>query len=70
MAEKLRCGVIGVGRMGRHHARVYAQLDDADLVGVVDADPHRRQAITEEWGGRAFETVEQLLDGGVDAVTS
>ena len=45
--EPMRCGVIGVGRMGRHHARVYAQLEGVELVGVVDQDPARREAITE-----------------------
>lgn len=65
----LRCGVIGVGRMGRHHARVYAQLDNTELVGVVDADPERSSAITEEWGGSAVPSVDALIDLGVDAVT-
>lgn len=64
-----RCGVIGVGRMGRHHARVYSQLDEAELVGVVDANQERREDIVSEWGGTAFESVEQLIDAGVDAVT-
>ena len=40
-SRPLRCGVIGVGRMGRHHARVYAQLPDTELVGVVDANSDR-----------------------------
>lgn len=66
---KLRCGVIGVGRMGRHHARVYSQLAGAELVGVVDRNPESRKAIVEQWGGREFETVEQLIAAGVDAVT-
>lgn len=66
---KLRCGVIGVGRMGRHHARVYAQHEEAELVGVVDSNAQNRENITAEWGGGAFETVEQMLDAGVDAVT-
>lgn len=66
---RTRCGVIGVGRMGRHHARVYAQHDDAELVGVVDRDPARRTSIVEEWGGRAFESIEQIIDAGVEAVT-
>ena len=66
---KLRCGVIGVGRMGRHHARVYSQLPGAELVGVVDVNPQSCQTIVEQWGGQAFETVDQLLDAGVDAVT-
>lgn len=64
-----RCAVIGVGRMGRHHARVYAQMPDVDFVGVVDDDATRSAGIIEEWGGRAFESVDALLEAGVDAVT-
>lgn len=55
--------------MGRHHARVYAQTKHAELVGVVDLDPAARDAITGEWGGRPFESVEELIAAGVDAVT-
>lgn len=67
--EPLRCGVIGVGRMGRHHARVYAQHPDAELIGVVDRSATASNTIIEQWGGKALETVEQLLDAGIDAVT-
>ncbi|MHC5025966.1 MAG: Gfo/Idh/MocA family protein, partial [Planctomycetota bacterium] len=67
--ETLRCAVIGVGRMGRHHARVYAQTEGVDLVGVVDADPEAAMAITREWGGTAFGSVSELISHGVDAVT-
>lgn len=35
----LRAAVIGVGAMGQHHARVYDQLPDTQLVGIVDANP-------------------------------
>lgn len=68
-SKKLRCAVIGVGRMGRHHARVYAQHEQADLIGVVDTNADARDAITSEWGGQPLATVEQLLELGVDAVT-
>ena len=68
-SETMRCGVIGVGRMGRHHARVYAQLEDVELVGVVDQDSSRRDAVTEEWGGAGFESVDALIKAGVEAVT-
>ena len=64
-----RCGVIGVGRMGRHHARIYSQLPQAELVGVVDADASRREDITGEWGGAPVATVAELIDLGVEAVT-
>ncbi len=65
----VRCGVIGVGRMGRHHARVYAQLADCKLVGVVDGSADRRAEHSEKWNCRAFETVDQLLNEGVDVVS-
>ncbi len=65
----LRCGVIGVGRMGRHHARVYAQLSGAEFIGVVDHDHDRSNGVVEEWGGKSFSTVDELLDEGVEAVT-
>lgn len=68
-ARRIRCGTIGVGRMGRHHARVYASLPDCELVGVVDADPERRESVADKHGCQAFETVDQLLEAGVDAVS-
>ena len=55
--------------MGRHHARIYAQMPEAELVGVVDADAERREDITSEWGGKPLETVAELIDAGVQAVT-
>jgi predicted dehydrogenase len=68
-ARTLRCGAVGVGRMGRHHARVYAQMDGTELVGVVDADSDRAELLAETHDCRAFTTPEQLLEAGVDAVT-
>lgn len=65
----LRCGVVGVGRMGRHHARLYTQVDGADLVGIVDANTTRRDELVETYGGAACDTVEELIEVGVDAVT-
>jgi predicted dehydrogenase len=62
----LRAGVVGVGRMGRHHARVYSQLADTELVGIVDASPERREAMAEEYRCRGFASVEELIAAGVD----
>src|SRR5437868_14014669 len=67
--RKIRCGTIGVGRMGRHHARVYATLPECELVGVVDADRGRREQVAQKHECRAFETVEELLDAGIDAAS-
>jgi hypothetical protein len=65
----LRVGVIGVGVMGSNHARVFAGLPGAELVGV--ADPDRRQAdfVARTLGCQAVGEVAELLDLNVDAVT-
>lgn len=58
--QPLRVGVIGVGAIGRNHARIYAALEDAELVGIVDADAARREALAAEFGTRAFASVAEL----------
>ena len=35
----LRVAVVGVGHLGRHHARILSTLEGAELVAVVDTDP-------------------------------
>jgi predicted dehydrogenase len=55
--------------MGQHHARVYATQPDCELVGVVDSNVDRRGVIADKFGTRGLDTVEQLLDAGVDAVS-
>ncbi len=60
-------GVVGVGSMGRHHARVYRELPGADLVGVADADADRAAEVAETYGAAAMATPD-LLDAA-DAVS-
>ncbi|MGD0818856.1 MAG: Gfo/Idh/MocA family oxidoreductase [Methanomassiliicoccales archaeon] len=62
----MKVGVIGVGAMGRNHARVYSEI--AHLVGVTDAVPGQAKEIAERLGVIAFENVDSLLDQ-VDAVS-
>jgi UDP-N-acetylglucosamine 3-dehydrogenase len=65
----LRVGVIGAGVMGSNHARVLAGLPDTTLVGVVDPLPAHRIRVAELTGCDTFETVDELIAAGVDAVT-
>lgn len=60
-------GVVGVGSMGQNHARVYAELPNANLVGIADEDTERAAAVAEEFGTTSYD-VEELLDR-VDAVS-
>jgi predicted dehydrogenase len=63
----VRVGVIGIGNMGWHHARVLSLLRDAELVGVADPDEARGQLATEQFGCRWFADYQTLL-GEVEAV--
>ena len=65
--QPVRVGVIGIGNMGWHHARVLSLLKDADLVGVADPDPQRGRLAVEQFGCRWFPAYEELL-GQVEAV--
>jgi len=57
--------VVGVGVFGRNHARVYQELEQQGepvrLVGVVDSNLDRADAVAREFGCRAFGSVEQML---------
>jgi len=60
---KLRAGVIGVGNLGQHHARIYAGLkNDVELVGVADADEARAREIAKKNGTEAFIDYRILLE--------
>jgi predicted dehydrogenase len=56
-----RAGVIGVGHLGQHHARLYAALPEAQLIGVADQSVERAQTIADRHGVRAFRTADELL---------
>ncbi len=68
MTEVVRGGVVGVGALGRHHARVWAAAPGARLVGVYDVDPARSQEAAARHGCRAFADLKSLLTE-VDAVS-
>jgi len=64
----VRVGVIGVGHLGQHHARIYSGLSGAKLVGVTDSDPARAHLIAERHGVIAYRDTAMLLKE-VDAVS-
>jgi predicted dehydrogenase len=64
----LRVGVVGVGHLGKHHARVLASLPDVELVAVVDINSERAAEVASANGTRPLTNFKELL-GQVDAVT-
>src|SRR3954470_15222985 len=68
MSARTRVAVIGVGDFGRNHARVYKQIEDAELVGIFDIDRERAERTAQEFATTAFTAIEELR-GKVDAAT-
>src|SRR6201982_3094903 len=65
----IRVGVVGAGGMGSNHARVLARPRDINLAGVVDPLEAHRNRVSQFTDCPTFDTLEQLLAEGVDAVT-
>jgi len=66
--DKVRVGVIGVGHLGQHHARIYNELNDVELVGVVDIIPKVAKKIAKTNKTKAYTNYVDLL-GKIDAVS-
>ncbi|HVY60292.1 MAG TPA: Gfo/Idh/MocA family oxidoreductase [Planctomycetota bacterium] len=65
---KLRVGVVGVGHLGQHHARIYAGLDDVELVGVADKSAKRAEEVAARHGVPFYGEPTDLI-GRADAVS-
>jgi UDP-N-acetylglucosamine 3-dehydrogenase len=61
--RRLRAGLVGLGTMGRHHARVLGDLPGVDLVGAIDPDPRARTAARPV---SAVAGLDELLALGID----
>ncbi|MEK7710869.1 MAG: Gfo/Idh/MocA family oxidoreductase [Planctomycetota bacterium] len=61
-SKPLGVAVVGAGRMGKHHARIYAQLPGCRLVAIVDRDIDRAGEIAGEFGGAAVASVSDIPD--------
>jgi predicted dehydrogenase len=58
----LRIAVVGVGHLGRHHARILSTLPSVALTHVVDIDESRARSIADQFGGRPLADVGELTD--------
>jgi len=68
----MKVGVVGVGAMGQHHARVYSELTeefDLELVGVADKDIESAREIGNEYGYTVYEDHKELAEENLDAVS-
>ncbi|PCH83652.1 MAG: hypothetical protein COB96_00375 [Planctomycetota bacterium] len=63
--KPLRASVVGVGHLGRHHARILAELEGIELVAVVDSDQERGEKIADSYGCQ-WQALIGDLPGSVD----
>ncbi|MCF7955058.1 MAG: Gfo/Idh/MocA family oxidoreductase [Phycisphaerae bacterium] len=68
MSDKIRTAIVGAGKMGGIHAKVYNSLDNCDFVGVYDPVAESAKKIGGDFGCQVFESVDEMI-GNVDAVT-
>lgn len=71
MSSILNAVVVGVGRMGQHHARNYAKIEGSKLAAVVDFNMEAAEKVAATYNCKAFKTVDDLLASGlkVDCAT-
>ena len=65
----MMAGVIGVGAMGKNHARLYSQLPGVELVGVADANEHLAAAVARQYDCRPYTDCRTLLEVKLDLVS-
>jgi predicted dehydrogenase len=68
MRKKTRVGVIGVGYLGKIHAKIYNEMDNVDLVWLADTDLASATELANEYGCKATDNFLELIDK-VDAVS-
>jgi len=66
--NKIKTAVIGVGHLGRHHARWYNTIKESELIGVFDTDREKCRKVADDLDVTAFERIEDVF-GKVEAVS-
>lgn len=66
--KKIRVGVIGLGRLGSIHAKIYSALETVELAGICDIDEHAARLTAESLKTSWSTDYKKLLDNQLDAV--
>ncbi|MBA2269411.1 MAG: Gfo/Idh/MocA family oxidoreductase [Chthoniobacterales bacterium] len=66
--SKLRVGVVGVGHIGKNHARLYAEMENAEFAAIYDTDAEKAAQLAQEFGTTAATSLEDFAER-VDAAS-
>ena len=61
MSSKIRAGVVGVGSMGWNHARIYGELNNAELAAIYDPNPAAAEKAVRKFGGTVATSLDDLI---------
>ena len=65
MSSHIRAGVVGVGSIGKNHARIYSGLPEVEFSAILDTNPEAAHAVTQQHGVKAVTELSefaQLID--------
>lgn len=66
--KTIKAGVVGVGHIGSHHARIYSELPDCELVAILDDNYSAAEKVAAKYGAKACRSLEEF-SALVDAAT-
>ena len=67
--QAIKVGVIGVGHLGYHHARLYSEADTAQLIGICDPRTEHGNTVADEFNTAYHPTVHSLIEAGIQAAS-
>lgn len=68
MNKKVNVAVIGVGHLGQHHARVYTELENANLLGIVDTNEEQLEIVCKRLNTKGYKSYKDIPEK-IDAVS-
>lgn len=68
MSDRLRVGIVGVGSIGKNHARIYSELPGVEFSAILDINPETASLVANQYGVKAVSTLAEFASL-VDAAT-
>jgi predicted dehydrogenase len=62
MSDRMRAGIVGVGSIGKNHARIYSELAGVEFAAVLDTNPETARTISEKYGVKIASNLEEFVD--------
>ena len=70
MMDKVNVAVIGVGAMGKNHARVFSELENSNLVAICDSNEQVGKEIADKFKAKFYSDLKEMLEKeNIDAIS-